>query len=799
MTIYDPNNALPPDRRPPGTSPLLPDPAPTPPPSPVRPPPLVPAEGSWRSWPYRVPPEVVLACVFSSVGAFFAGCAPTGVGWWDPILTALIGGIVPLLGSSARRTAWLVFAGVATAFSATSLWLLMAAVAFVVAFAMVFGQRRSQIVGAWLVVFALQAMLRWPQHAFFGVESVVAAMMMVLVVASGYQNSRRTVRRRFRKVGFAVGAFAVTVTLLVAFVALRARGPAQAGVTSAELGLAAARSGDVEATLSNLTAAEDSFRRADGVVNAPYALPARLIPIVSQHLQILGGAARNGSTLARAASQTVQQADLENVSLQNGAIDIAVLTQMAPSLADLADELVTARADLVQSDSQWVLPMIRRRVTSLTEELDRAIPEAQVAADASEIVPGLLGVGSPRRYFVIFGSPSESREFGGFIGSWALIEANQGQLAKIASGRATDLYDLARAGSLDDPAGYPELYTYANPGMWPQNLTATPSIDLLTRATKDLFPDLYDRPIDGIVYLDPFVMASLLELTGPISVDGLDFTLTSENTVDFLNKDQYRVFPDLNERYGFLAQTLDATFVALASSALPGPERLGAVFGPHARAGRLQIATGVESEDEFLASVFLRQAFEAPPEGEDFLAVVTSNGTQNKLDTYLHRSVTYRASIDSSTGEVAAEVHIELRLDAPDDVPEYALGPPEFRGDLGPGDHLVFTSVYTPHDATKFQVDGEPVGNTAVDEFGLRRYMVPVQLSLDDPSTTTVVIGLSGSVNVDDEYRLTIANQPLVNTDTTIVELSDVSSGEVQFSEVVLDQDQRLRWQLGGE
>ena len=57
----------------------------------------------------------------------------------------------------------------------------------------------------------------------------------------------------------------------------------------------------------------------------------------------------------------------------------------------------------------------------------------------------MLGADGPRTYLLLFTTPSESRGLGGFVGSYAELTADDGQLALGAFGRAQDLDAAAAA------------------------------------------------------------------------------------------------------------------------------------------------------------------------------------------------------------------------------------------------------------------------------------------------------------------------------------------------------------------
>jgi len=398
------------------------------------------------------------------------------------------------------------------------------------------------------------------------------------------------------------------------------------------------------------------------------------------------------------------------------------------------------------------------------------------------------------RYFVIFASPAESRELGGFVGSYGVVEADNGTLTKIDSGRVGKLREvIARTNAvLDHPDGYPDFFHRLDPEIFPQNLPGMPDLEAVARATTDLFPELNGAPIDGVMYIDPFAIEAILELTGPIRVDGLDRELNSLNTADFLTKDQYVEFESTVERFDFLTKVLDATFVALAQSELPGPERLGSVLGPVVRANRLQISTFDDESNTFLERIRLLNRFPVP-DGSDFLAVLSSNAAPNKLDAYLTRSINYDVRIDPISGELSSTIRVFLTSVVPDGLPDYVTGwAEEFEG-VKRGENRSKVVVYSPHELTGVWENGVRSMAGFTREFGFNRYTYTPTVEANE--TIQLVFEVAGNVELIDGYRLSIPHQPVVNTDTVTVTISVPGGfpGRTTFS---LREDAELFWQL---
>jgi len=749
---------------------------------------------SLRAW-QRDDALVLGLALISGVGCALADATPTSLGWWNVGLRFAFGVLLVLAASRAQRWTLIVLGAVATAFSGLSLWTGAGLLALAGAFVSAFLDRREKVLGAAIGTLAAQSLLRLPPNFFFGFDSLLTGGAVLAVFVSGYQYARRRQRKWVRRgaIGIGLGIVVCCLSLMWTFVA--ARPNAERGVDSARDGLQSVRAGDVPATLASLDDAEEAFRSASRSLGSALAFPAQLLPVASQHLGALRTASDQGATLASAASAAASSADVSSIAANQGRVDVEALQLMSPQLEATAAAIVSGRDAMIEARNPWLISPIGNRLDALTLELEEAAPEALLAAEAAKVVPTLLGVDRPMRYFVIFASPAESRELGGFIGSYGLVEAKAGKLTKIESGRVLELYDVIAQtnAALDHADGYPDFFKRLDPVLFPQNLPGMPDLEAVARATDDLFPQLGGAPIDGVVYIDPYAIEAMLELTGPITVEGLDRELNSSNTAAFLIKDQYVLFESNAERFDFLTRVLDATFAGLAVAELPGPERLGNVLGPVARSSRLQMAMIDDDElNRFLQRVFLLNRFPAP-DGDDFLAVLSSNAAPNKLDAYMKRSINYEAQLDPISGAIKSTIRVFLTSVIPEGLPDYVTGlEPEFEG-VRRGENRSKIVVYSPHELRGAAIDGESAVPGFTREFGYNRYTLTPTVRPNQ--TIQLVLEVEGEVNVGGAYRLLVPAQPTVNDDAMTVTVTTPGGfpGQTNF---LLREDSELIWQL---
>jgi hypothetical protein len=202
-----------------------------------------------------------------------------------------------------------------------------------------------------------------------------------------------------------------------------------------------------------------------------------------------------------------------------------------------------------------------------------------------------------------------------------------------------------------------------------------------------------------------------------VEVEGLDQLIGPENVADFLLREQYVLYPETDERADFLEDVATVTFERLTSADLPGPRLIGEALGPAVEGGHLRMWTFTPEEQALFRRLGTTGELFASSVGDDLLVTV-ANANPNKIDAYLHRTITYDGTIDAETGKVSARVTVELTNDAPTDLSDYVIGN---ANDEPQASNRTFLSVYSGLGIEGATLDGAPLAVETREEFGLRR------------------------------------------------------------------------------
>lgn len=717
-------------------------------------------------------PVILGILAIASIGTLLVRPSPTGIGWWDAVLTFAFVLLVVFAGSrgSLATLGWIAAVAVlATALTNPTIWILFGLLGFIIAWFAGAGRSTSlpsAVLGAAASSLALLALFRLAESGSWGTPSLLTAtaVLPLFITAIGSLNEReRDIARKAMKI--VAAALAICGLSLVATAAL-AQGPARSARNATERAIDALNAGNTADAAAQLNLAALALDDAERATNSFISAPARLLPVVSQHLSVGGSGLRHGAELAGAAATGADALDLDELRNRTGGMNVDQVRTLVTAANKLDEALQPAASELGAISNDWLIPPVADLTRSGSADLVDAARISREFRPLLQVAPELLGADKPIRYFVLFATPAEARELGGLLGAYAVVEIDDGQINLLETGNNTDLIERARRENLElDLNGYSEFFVEIyEPETYAQNFTGIPDLTFAAEAIQDVFGTFAGAPLDGVIYLDPFAVQAIVGVTGPLEVDGLPLRLNGQTTADFLLRGQYEQFENQDERKDFLVSMLDQTFSSLLTIDFDNPRQAINRLAPVIRSGRLQVTMFDADINERLARTDLLRRW---PEntGADFLSILQSNAAPTKLDAYLQRSWEYDLSFDPETGAANGTLALTLTSTATADLPNYVTA----AGEEVPGseqrrpqDNWTFASLITPLIASEPLVNNVPQDRIAFNELGYQRLVARASVTPEQP--VTIVWQVSGNLTPGD-YTLRIAHQPLVNND----------------------------------
>ena len=733
-----------------------------------------------RRW-WRRPPSqsrrVGTAMLLSAAVAPLSGASPVGVWSLDLLWVMAIAAAAAYLGSTAKRGPLLV-AALAAVVTSRSLFAALLAIAAVLLGALstrnlrrrAFFARGTSGGAAAVSLLASAPDLPWWASA------VAIAGVVAPIVVSGFRNAATHVRRRLLIGGSLALLYLVGASGMAGIGALSGAGDVDDGTLALEIGLAAARQGDVATASAQLELARAELADAHDAVSRWGAL-GRIVPVTAQHVSTLSSLLADAERAAGQAARTSVVAEANELAVRAGRVDLDAVEALQNPLRRLAANLGAVVEEAREAADEPLLPLVKDRLDAIEGPVTKAWREAVQASEAAAVVPDLLGADEPARYLVLFTSPAEARGRFGFPGSFAEVEFDRGRMALLEHGATSEVFFTLRPSPVGLDLRDEQLAPYLSYGTTQSFLSATvpPDFPTVAEVAAHLWEQSGREPVDGVLRFDAASLAQLLTFTGPLQVAGVPEPLTRDNLEQFLVFDQYLQFPQSNApRREVLETVSELVMRRLQGADLPAPRALVDLFLPLVQAGHLEVATLEERSLAFLDLVGLSGRFEPPT--NDTLLVTNVNVTGNKIDSFLTRKVRYDAEV--ADGRLTGTLTVELHNAAPaGGLPFYVIGsatePP-----LPLGTNRTTVLIYTAVPATERRLDGEgPVGRT---DITAGRYLHQIVVELPPGATRTVELDLEGPVP-DQPYRVTLEPGVGATPDEYDVEVTVDSGSRLTF------------------
>lgn len=644
------------------------------------------------------------------------------------------------------------------------------------------------------VVFLVVAQVLLAIIALFTARGVcpfwlTALSTVVVLGVVGIEGARARLERSDPR-GLPAWAWIVTVVLVIwliaatAPLALAANDTVdlmQQGREAATRALGAARDGDTITARGSFEQAAQSFRDARDKLENPLTSTGLGIPFLASNVRAAQTLADIGTDLAEAGESLTAAVDPDALQVVDGRLPVEEVRKITPELDHGAAALADARARLddLRRDP-YLVEQVRDAVDKVYRQLARADREASHTSAAAKLAPAIFGADGDRTYLLVVQNNAESRATGGFVGSYALITAHDGKLDVGDIIRTTTWNQAVRDQgpvSYDAPDDYKRRYGQYRPDTTLQNINLSPDFPSVGEALMSLAPQAGLPKVDGVLSVDPAGLAALLELTGPVDVEGWPTPIDSGNVVNVTLRDAYEAFADTPERADFLGDVAKAAVDKATSETLGKPAEIAKVLGRAAHAGHLDLAFA-RPEEQALA-VDLGVSGRLDPVQSDALAVTTSNFGGNKIDYYLDRSVDYRVMLTPNDTRTSARASSDLSIDLDNTAP--ATGLPQVV--IGPfipdrfvaGENRLFLSMYSPLTFLTASVDGRTTAVGPGRERGRNVYSMLQRIPAETEKTT--VARLAGTVSLHDGwYELRVRAQPTLNPDRLHVSV-DVPEG----------------------
>lgn len=480
--------------------------------------------------------------------------------------------------------------------------------------------------------------------------------------------------------------------------------------------------GDESGARETVRLLQNHAEASHAVATDPLWLAAGSVPWLGSNFSALTELATSAVDLVDGAAVpmlgTMSSLSIDALTPVNGRLDFTSLSLAAPNIVSAAKTVEATHDRLASIDDSQLLHEVADPLSRAVETLNDTQQTLSVAADASRILPDMLGADGPKNYLVLVQNNAEIRATGGLSGALAILHVEDGSIS------LADQITGAALGKFSPPvpvdSAQANIYTNRL-GSFIGDINLTPDFPTVAKSAKAMWETRHDSSIDGVVALDPVVLSHILDVAGPVNLApqnqlvatvGLPTKLTGGNIVKTLLSDVYTRLDSNNAQDAFFAYASQEIFRVLLSGNTPG-EKLLAALSKSATENRLHLWSSHKEVQQVLARSDLGGSAVLPPAGGSAFGVYFNDGTGAKMDYYMRRTVQL---VEVCTSNDYAEYRVKVTTtntapaDAATSLPVSVTG--DGRYGTPPGSVQTNLVVYGPamsHVDTTVQ-DGQKVG-----------------------------------------------------------------------------------------
>jgi hypothetical protein len=393
-----------------------------------------------------------------------------------------------------------------------------------------------------------------------------------------------------------------------------------------------------------------------------------------------------------------------------------------------------------------------------------------VLESAREKIPALLEMLGDRyihRYLILLQNDTEARPTGGFIGSFMIVDVNDGYITK------TEFHDVYEYdGQLNEDIPAPEDIAQITKNWRLRDSNYSPDFTYSAKKADWFLQKEKGPSVDTIIAVNQSMIADLLDITGPVKIDSLNASLDSSN---------YQI-----------------VLSYIIESKLNGSEKPKEILGEFISAFRKQLFTSgnwqkiitalikavktksimLYSKDAVVQQLFDKldlsgRVIQTKP-NEDYLNVTVTSVGGNKSDIYVKQAIQHD-TIVNNTGLLIDELTIKREhtwsdkslekvksiiksfgFDALSDVTKNILGA---------GINKSYIKVYVPLGSKLLDVSGikpEDVKTREDDEINKTYFIFTMDVAAGQSKEVKISYQLPQNLNLlpVDTYRLYVQRQP---------------------------------------
>jgi len=448
------------------------------------------------------------------------------------------------------------------------------------------------------------------------------------------------------------------------------------------------------------------------------------------------------------------------------------LTEKLKSALELFDNAL-AEVKLAQK----ILPKnLNGRFKVLASQLNKLIDTLMEMEVRVPAILSMLGDRYPHRYLILLQNNSESRPTGGFIGSFLIVDINDGHITKADF---HDVYDYD--GQLQDHIDAPKEIDALTDNWRMRDANYSPDFAVSAKKIAWFLEKEGGPGVDTVIAINQSILKDLLGITGPLSVEGLSGELTDSNYQTILTYIVESKLEGKNNPKAVIGRIVPSLREALSKNA--SIKSLFTLIGNQIRDKDIMAWSKDEKVQKFFDDIGVSGRIKKIMKDEDYFNLVSISVGGNKSDRYMDSSILHETIIDkrgeirdvvtykrSNTfnSNVVLEWKSQLSAFNYNDIPKW------LEDILGAGENKSVIKILVPKGSELENVIGvsEDAVTVGYDKDTDKSYMyftLSVPPGQESVVTITYKLPYKLDLRIADEYNLTVQKQPGALNDVSFV------------------------------
>lgn len=333
-------------------------------------------------------------------------------------------------------------------------------------------------------------------------------------------------------------------------------------------------------------------------------------------------------------------------------------------LVDLSDYLKQNEDQFVAVESAYQRLQLQKNSKyfgSIIDQLSQYLPTVLAGVDqfveAGDILPEIAGLNNEKTYLFLLLNNHELRPSGGFLGQYGIVKIHNGDLISFTT---DNIYNLD-VKALDLPSRQPPepITKYMNqPNWYMRDSNWWPDFPASAINVEDFYhyQGGPEKNIDGVIAINPDMVADLLGFFGPITID--DITFDKNNFVDEL---EYQVELgylkagiEMNERKELIGQLAKELENRLYTTPMAQWPQLFDVLENNLNNKDILLYSKNPLVQKFIEDKYW--AGKVIDTRDDYIQVVDANLAALKTDRLMERELSYKLSPENNGLKAELEV-----------------------------------------------------------------------------------------------------------------------------------------------